>query len=146
MIVQQKTKDLGREVLLSEKSEACMMHRMTTLGLDERVERVLAYSLGWVSGVILFLLEKKNRNVRWHAAQSMVTFGILSLLMWGVSILKGILGAIPLLSILTNFGLDLLWNGLLWLGIILWLWLMVMAWIREDYRLPFVSRWVGFFV
>jgi uncharacterized membrane protein len=123
-----------------------MMHRMTSLGLDERVERVLAYALGWVSGVILFLIEKKNRNVRWHAAQSMVTFGILSLLMWGVSILRWILGGIPLLNILTNFGLGLLWDGLWWLSLILWLWLMIMAWVREDYRLPFVGDWVRYFV
>lgn len=35
-----------------------MMHRMTTLGLNERQERVLAYMFGWVSGLLLFLLEK----------------------------------------------------------------------------------------
>jgi uncharacterized membrane protein len=119
---------------------------MTSLGLGERIERVLAYALGWVSGVILFLIEKKNRNVRWHAAQSMVTFGILSVLMWGVSILKWVLGSIPLLNILTNFGLGLLWNGLWWISLILWLWLMIMAWVREDYRLPFVGDWVRYFV
>ena len=123
-----------------------MMHRMTSLGLDERVERVLAYALFWVSGVILFLIEKKNRNVRGHAAQSMVTFGILSLLMWGVGILKWLLGSIPLLNILTNFGLGLLGYGLWWLWIILWLWLMIMAWVREDYRLPFVGDWKRYFV
>jgi len=54
-----------------------MMQDMTTLGMSERLERVLAYAFGWVSGIILFMVEK-NRNVRWHAAQSMVTFGTLS--------------------------------------------------------------------
>jgi len=122
-----------------------MMHRVTTLGLDERLERVLAYALGWVSGLILFLLEK-NRNVRWHAAQSMITFGTLSLVWFGVTMLKGMLAWIPILSLLTNFGLGLLLDVLWWLTIFLWIWLMAMAWLRPNYRLPFVGQWVSYFV
>ena len=118
-----------------------MMHRMTTLGLDERLERVLAYLLFWVSGLLLFLFEK-NRNVRWHAAQSLVTFGTLSLLMFVVTMLRGMLAWVPFLSTLTNFGLDLLLNIMWWTWIILWVWLMAMAWTRPDYRLPFISQWV----
>ena len=118
-----------------------MMHRMTTLGLDERLERVLAYLLFWVSGLLLLLFEK-NRNVRWHAAQSLVTFGTLSLLMFVVTMLRGMLAWVPFLSTLTNFGLDLLLNILWWTWIILWVWLMAMAWTRPDYRLPFISQWV----
>ena len=121
------------------------MNMMTTLGLSERVERVLAYAVGWLSGLILFFTEK-NRNVRWHAAQSMLIFGTLSLLMFGVSVLKGFLHAIPLLNLLTDPGLALLLNILWWVTIGLWLWLMIMAWMRPDYRLPFVSEWVRHWV
>jgi uncharacterized membrane protein len=109
--------------------------------MNERLERVLAYSVGWLSGIILFLLER-NRNVRWHAVQSIVTFFPLSVLIWGVWMLKLILGGIPLLNLVTNFGLGLLWHGLWWLALILWVWLMIMAWLREDYRLPFIGQWV----
>ena|SRR5947209_3769895 len=122
-----------------------MMNRMTTLGLDERLERVLAYAFGWVSGLILFFLEK-NRNVRWHAAQSIVTFGTLSLLMFGVSILSNFLAWIPLLGWLTTAGLGLLLNALWWVTVILWVWLMIMAWVRPDYRLPIVGNWVRYWV
>jgi uncharacterized membrane protein len=122
-----------------------MMQKMTTLGIDERLERVLAYSLGWVSGIVLFFLEK-NRTVRWHAVQAMVTFGTLSLVMFGVTMLRGMLSWIPFLSLVTNFGLGLLLNGLWWVSIILWVWLMVMAWLQPDYRLPLVSGWVRYFV
>ncbi len=117
------------------------MNRMTSLGLDVRLERVLAYALGWVSGVILFFLEK-NRSVRWHAAQSMVTFGIMSILMLAVNILKGFLSLIPILSLLTNPALGLLLTALWWVTILLWVWLMVMAFVKEDYQLPIVSVWV----
>jgi len=120
-----------------------MMHKMTTLGLDERLESVLAYSLLWVSGLV-FLVFEKNQTVRWHAMQSVFTFGILTLLLIGVSILQGILGWIPLLHYLTDFGLGLLSHILRWTIIILWFWLMVMAWIRPNYRLP-ISQWLRYF-
>jgi uncharacterized membrane protein len=122
-----------------------MMDRMTTLGMNERLERVLAYAFGWVSGIILFFLEK-NRNVRWHAAQSMVTFGTLSILMFAVSLLRGFLAWIPLLGWLTSAALGLLLSALWWVFVILWVWLMIMAFVQEDYRLPFVSNWVRYWV
>jgi uncharacterized membrane protein len=114
------------------------MNTMTTLGLSERVERVLAYAFWWVSGLILFFAEK-NRTVRWHAVQSMLTFGLLSLLMVSVRVLKGFLHMIPLLNLLTDAGLGLLLSVLWWVTIGLWVWLMVMAWFRPDYRLPFIG-------
>jgi len=122
-----------------------MMNQMTTLGMSARLERVLTYSLGWVTGIIFFFLEK-NRSVRWHAAQSMITFGLLSILMFGVTLLRGLLGAIvgwiPLLGWLTGTALSLVATGLLWVTIILWVWLMVMAFVREDYSLPVIGGWV----
>jgi uncharacterized membrane protein len=117
------------------------MHRMTTLGLNERLERVLAYSLFWVSGLVLLLVEK-NQNVRRHALQSLITFGTLSLLIVGVTMLNGMLRWIPLLGTLTSFGLGLLLSILWWTLVILWIWLMAMAWLRPNYRLPLVSDWI----
>src|SRR5215472_15919353 len=71
-----------------------MMHRKsTTLGLEERTERVLAYMFFWISG-IFFLFFEKNRNVRWHALQSTLVFGGLSLCMFAVSVLRTILSII----------------------------------------------------
>jgi len=40
----------------------------------------------------------------------------------------------------------LLISVLWWVTIILWVWLMIMAFIREDYRLPFVSDFVRYWV
>jgi uncharacterized membrane protein len=117
------------------------MHRITTLGLDERIERVLAYSLFWVSGLVLLLVEK-NQNVRRHALQSLITFGTLSLLIVGVTMLNGVLSWIPLLGILTSFGLGLLLRILWWTWFILWIWLIIMAWSHPNYRLPLVSTWI----
>src|SRR5215470_12306776 len=104
-----------------------MMHRKaTTLGLDERAERVLAYLFFWVSG-IFFLFFEKNRNVRWHALQSTLVFGALSLCMFAVMILKVVLGFVlslnPILDFVLGsviaFGLGVLFNILLWISILL---------------------------
>ncbi len=122
-----------------------MMDRMTSLGLNERLKRVLTYAFGWLSDIILFFLEK-NRNVRWHAVQSMVTFGTLSILILAISLLRSFLAFIPILGWLTSAGLGLLISVLWWVTIILWVWLMIMAFIREDYRLPFVSDFVRYWV
>jgi uncharacterized membrane protein len=122
-----------------------MIHRATTLGFSERLERVFAYLFFCFSGVALFIFEK-NRNVRWHAMQSMLTFGTLFVLMFVVSMLRGILGIIPLLGFLTNFGLGLLFSMLQVVTIMLWLWLMFMAMVRPDYRLPFIGKWVRIFI
>jgi uncharacterized membrane protein len=119
-----------------------MMHRKaTTLGLEERTERVLAYLFFWISG-IFFLFFEKNRNVRWHALQSTIVFGALWLGMFAVSMLKAALSIIPILNIVTSFGLDLLFNILLWSTVLLWLWLMLMALLRPNYRLPFFEMFL----
>lgn len=117
------------------------MQKMTSLGLDERLERVLAYSLLWVSGLFLFVFER-NRAVRWHALQSILTFGTLTLLLLAVNMLQAMLGWIPFLGLITSFGLGLLFNILRWSIGLLWVWLIVMAWLKPDYRLPFIGDWV----
>jgi uncharacterized membrane protein len=123
-----------------------MVRRTTVLGLDERMERVLAYMFFWVSGLLLLFVETRptesSRNIRWNAAQSVLTFGTLSLLIFGVNMLKAMLSWVPVLSLLTNFGLGLLANILWWTTMLLWMWLMGMAWVNPRYRLPYVSNWL----
>src|SRR5947209_4032338 len=43
-------------------------------GLTENVAGLLCYALGWVTGLIFFLIDKRP-FVRFHAAQSIVVFG-----------------------------------------------------------------------
>lgn len=118
----------------------------TSLGMNPRLERVLAYAFFWVSGLILFFVERKDRSVRWHAAQSMVTFGLLFLLMFGVSMLSNFLSWIPILGGLTSLGLGLLMRVLGWVIGILWVWLMINAWFKPDYRLPIIGNWIRYLV
>lgn len=117
----------------------------TSLGWSERLERVLAYfPLLWVGGLILFLLERKNRNVQWHAKQSVAVFGPLCLLWWLVSLLGGLLGKIWVIGIVFSFVFGLLWWIFLWAVVVLAVWLAIRAWLNPTYRLPFISDWLRY--
>src|ERR1700677_163601 len=50
-----------------------------TAGMDENVAGLLCYILGWVTGLIFFLIDKRP-FVRFHAAQSIVVFGGLTVI------------------------------------------------------------------
>src|ERR1700756_2858422 len=47
-----------------------------TTGLQENVAGLLCYLLGWLTGIIFLLIDKRP-FVRFHAAQSIVVFGVL---------------------------------------------------------------------
>ena len=52
----------------------------TSTGLQENVAGLLCYVLGWVTGLIFILIEKENKFVRFHAMQSIVTFGSITVI------------------------------------------------------------------
>jgi uncharacterized membrane protein len=91
-------------------------------GLAPNVAGLLCYLGAWVTGIIFFVLESKNRWVRFHAAQSIVTFG-------GLFIISLIFGWIPFVGHIFSTILGIL-------GFILWIVLMVKAYRGEYYKLP----------
>jgi uncharacterized membrane protein len=113
----------------------------TTLGIPERWERVLCYALGWISGIVLLIIEQRNHNVRRHAAQSVLVFGTLSVVLWLVGVLGSIFGHIPLIGLLFAGAFGLLGLGIWGVTIVLWLLLMLMAYARPTYVLPFGRRY-----
>ena len=97
----------------------------TDTGIKPQVEAFLAYLLGFVTGLVFLLIEKKNKFVRFHAMQSIVVFGAIFVAQWIISL-------IPYLGILISGLLSLL-------GVVLWVVLMVKAYQGEMFKLP----WVG---
>ena len=96
-----------------------------SVNLTPRVAGLLCYLGAWITGIIFLVLEQKNKWVRFHAAQSLVTFGIL----WIASM---ILGWIPYIGGFFSSVLGIL-------GVILWIVLMVKAYNGERYKVP----WAG---
>jgi uncharacterized membrane protein len=129
----------------------------TTLGLDERLERVLVYPLSflfgwllpfgwllaWVPGLAVLFLEK-NRNVQLHARQAMWVFGSLSVLRALVYFLQFLLGHIPVLNILTTLVLAVVGSVIFWVMVFVLIWLVVMVYFRPTYRLPFIGKYLGY--
>jgi uncharacterized membrane protein len=56
----------------------------STTGIDERLASVLCYSAWWITGLVFLVLERQHLGIRFHAAQSLVLFGALSLLLVGL--------------------------------------------------------------
>ncbi len=97
----------------------------TDTGIKPNIAALLAYLLGFVTGLVFLLIEKNNKFVRFHAMQSIVVFGAIFVLQWVISFVP-VAGAVVsgLLSIL---------------GVVCWIVLMVKAYQGEKYKLP----WVG---
>jgi uncharacterized membrane protein len=104
----------------------------TVLGIDERIERVLCYALGWITGLIFLVIEQKNQNVRRHAWQSVVVFGTLSLLAAIISLFGGALGHIILIGLLFRIVFGLIGAVIGFVTFALWILLMIAAFLSAD--------------
>jgi len=106
----------------------------THAGLSQNAAALLSYVLGWITGLIFLLIDKRP-YVRFHAAQSLVTFG-------GLHIIRIVLGAIFgfgwwYYGGWGNLGLGALLLGALGLlTLVLWIVCMVKAYQGERFKVP----------
>ncbi len=103
-------------------------------GLQENVAGMLCYAVGWLTGIIFLLIDKRP-FVRFHAAQSIVVFGILHIIQivlayaWvGTAYYGGGWGLHWMLSSLISL-----------LTFVAWIILMVMAYQGKRYEVPGVG-------
>jgi uncharacterized membrane protein len=102
-----------------------------TSGLTQNVAGLLCYLGFWVTGIIFLLIDKRP-FVRFHAAQSIVVFG-------GLTVIR-ILLSIVLSASLALWGLwSLLFTVLYLLGLILWIYLMVTAYQGRTVEIPLAA-------
>ena len=105
----------------------------SSTGLSPNVAAALSYLLGPITGVLFLVLEKQNRFVRFHAAQSITVGVALIAVSIVLSILSTVLAFIPVLgwivAILLSLGLGL---G----SFVLWIMLMWRAWQGREWETP----------
>lgn len=102
-------------------------------GLAENVAGLLCYVLGWLTGIIFLLIDKRP-FVKFHAAQSIVVFGALMLIRIALGIIMGFGG-------LVGFGMWAAISMVLGLlTLVLWIILMLKAYQHQLYRLPVAAN------
>lgn len=97
----------------------------TSTGLDPKLASLLAYLFGWISGLVFLLIEKNHAEVRFHAAQSIVFSGALTVIYMVLNVF-GFFGA--LLSLIVSIA-----------GLVLWIMLMVKGYGLVHWKLPVIG-------
>ncbi len=119
---EEKARIEARERIEREKQPA---GAGTSTGLPPNTAGLLCYIAGWITGIIFFVLEQRNRFVRFHAAQSIVVFGI-------ITVAGTVLGLIPVVGVGFSWTIGII-------GFIVWVIMIVKASSGEWYKLP----WAG---
>jgi len=105
----------------------------SSAGSNKKTYTILAYLLGWITGIIFLFVGKDDPDVKWNAANSIVFFG-------GLSVINIILGFIPVVNVLT-FVVGLV-------GFIFWVIIMIQALQGTGQRIPvpgvgqYINRYV----
>ena len=107
-----ETKDLGK----------------CSTGIQPNVAALLSYLIGFITGIIFYLMEKENKFVRFHAMQSILVFGTLTAIHLANAYVLCFF--IPwmvrsLISAIVGLG-----------GLGLWIVLMIKAYQGEEFKLP----------
>jgi uncharacterized membrane protein len=101
-----ETKDLGK----------------TSTGMQANLAALLSYVLGFITGIIFYVIEKENKFVRFHAMQSIIVFGfffVVGFILAVIPVIGWVL--LPIISIAE---------------LIVWILLMVKAYKGEMFKLP----------
>jgi uncharacterized membrane protein len=105
-------------------------------GLSENAAACLSYALGWITGLIFYLIDRRP-YVRFHAAQSIVTFGGLHLIRIVLGMIFGFGFFYGGYSHFGGWGIGWLLIGCIGLiSFVLWIVCMVKAFQGERFMVP----------
>jgi uncharacterized membrane protein len=99
----------------------------SSTGMSANVAGLLCYVLTWVTGIIFVVLEKKSTFVKFHAWQSIMTFGVLT-------VAELILAWIPFVGWILSILIGILM-------FILWIILMIQAGTGKMWKVPWAGDW-----
>jgi uncharacterized membrane protein len=116
---------LGAAVTPTE--DAAKPEAESSTGLSANVAGLLCYVLGWITGIVFLVLEKKSTFVKFHAYQSIMTFGILT-------VAQLVLGWIPFIGWVLNILIGILM-------FISWIILIIQAGTGKMWKVPWAGDW-----
>jgi len=107
--------------------------KKSSTGMESQIAVLVAYLFSWVSGLVIYLIEKENKFVKYHAMQALI-IGIIDVII--LIVCFGIFGWIPFVNIL------FLVIG--WLALAACLGFKIVAIVKafkgEVYRIPGISK------
>jgi uncharacterized membrane protein len=105
----------------------------SSTGLSPRLAATLAYAGWWITGAILWFVERHNRAIRFHAAQSIAAFGVVAALIMAFGVLAlASLSLLPAAFDLFLWAATATWAG----GILLWIVALWRAATGHTWRIP----------
>jgi len=99
----------------------------SSTGMSANVAGLLCYVLAWVTGIIFIVWEKKSTFVKFHAWQSIMTFGVLT-------VAQLALGWIPFVGWILSILIGILM-------FVLWLILIIQAGTGKMWKVPWAGDW-----
>ncbi len=99
----------------------------SSTGMSANVAGLLCYVALWITGIVFVVLEKKSTFVKFHAWQSIMTFGVLT-------VASLILSWIPIIGLILGILIGVLSS-------ILWIILMIQAGTGKMWKVPLVGDW-----
>lgn len=102
-------------------------------GIDKRTGALLSYLVTWLTGIIFLFVGKNDPDVKFHAAQSIVTFGSLTVLQIAFGIIGAYVGFVGLIG--TLLGL---------VQFILWIFCLYKAWTGagQRFEIPVIGSFI----
>lgn len=112
------------------------MNESTSTGVDARLSSILCYAGWWVTGLVFLFAERRHAEVRFHAAQSLIVFGALSVALF----LCGGASAVAFMVAAGTFQVLQAIGNLIWFAaVVLWLFLLLKTWQGETWRVPIAA-------
>ncbi|HEX7561308.1 MAG TPA: DUF4870 domain-containing protein [Candidatus Humimicrobiaceae bacterium] len=107
--------------------------KKSSTGLDSKIAVLLAYLFSWLGGLIIWIMEKENKFVKWNALQALI-LGIVEMI--AIIVVSVILGLIPYIG----------WFFFSWLGYVIaavcWILAIVaiiMGFSGKTFRIPGIA-------
>ncbi len=107
-------------------------------GLDKKTSAILSYALGWLTGIIFLFVGKNDPDVKFHASQSIVFFGAVSVVNIVLSIVGSLLGVLGIIFSLAGLAVAVF-------AVVVWIMAMVQANNTGGVRaeLPIVGKFTA---
>ncbi|MCL2840754.1 MAG: hypothetical protein FWE05_08265 [Defluviitaleaceae bacterium] len=116
------------------------MEKKSVFGLTENLAAALSYILGPISGIVVLVMERENKFVRFHALQSTLWFLMLMVVSWVFSFVANILSRIWIVGgIFGAFG-ALIGAALSIISIASAIYLIYKAYNNETCKLPIIGE------